>query len=148
VNAVYTARVAAVSLSAGVAKTLLQVVPGTNTQVTVCEIGISFNSTTTTDVPVTVDLLRQSTAGTSSSLTLVADMEDNAKTVVATALQTFTAEPTAGNILRTWYVTPVGGLFVVQFPLDREPSALTNRIALRANAPSAETVTAYLTFAE
>lgn len=147
-SALFTARVAAVSLSAATAKTVLQVIPGTNTQVTVCEIGISFNSVTSTEVPVTVDLMRQSTAGTSSALTLVADRETNSKAVVATALQTFSAEPTAGNILRTWYVTPVGGLFVIQFPLDREVDALTNRIGIRCTAPSAETVTAYLTFEE
>lgn len=145
---VYTARVAAVSLSAATTKTLVQVVPGTNTPVRVIEIGISFDSTTASEAPVAVDLLRQTTAGTSSSLTIVADKESDSKSVVATALQTFSVEPTAGNVLRTWHVTPVGGLLIIQFPLGREPDALTNRIAIRANAPSAETATAYITFEE
>lgn len=146
--ATFTARDAAISLTAATAKTLVQVVPASNIPVRVVELGISFNGTTSTDVPVTVDLLRQSTAGTSSALTIVADDESSSKVAQATALKTFTAEPTAGNILRTWYVTPVGGLWVIQFPLGREIGALTNRIALRATAPSAETVSAYLTFAE
>lgn len=146
--AVYTARVAAVSLTAATAKTLVQIVPGSNVTVRIIEVGISFDSTTSSEAPVAVDLMRQTTAGTSSSLTLVADQESNSKAAVATALQTFSAEPTAGNVLRTWHVTPVGGLLVIQFPLGREPDALTNRIALRANAPSTETVTAYITFEE
>src|SRR4051812_6455490 len=147
--ATFTARDSAVALVAATAKTIVQVVPGTNTPIRVVEIGVSFNGITTTDVPVTVDLLRQTTAGTSSSLTLVADQEQNTKTAVATALKTFTAEPTAGNVLRTWYVTPIAGLFVIQFPLGREIDALTNRIAIRCNAPTtAVSVSAYISFEE
>jgi hypothetical protein len=142
--ALFVARVSAVSLSAATVKTLLQFVPASNTPLKVVEIGISFNGVTASEVPVTVDLLRQTTAGTSSSLTLVGDQEDQSKSAVCTALQTFSAEPTAGNILRTFYISPNGGLFVVQFPEEREPRALANRIAIRANAPSAETVTAYM----
>lgn len=147
--ALYTARVAGVSITASTAKTLVQVVPGTNTPVRVIEVGVSFTSTTSTDVPVQIDMLRQSTAGTSSALTLVADQESNSKTAVATALQTFTAEPTAGNVLRSWQVTPIGGLFVIQFPLGREPDALTNRIGLKVTpGAQAQTATAYITFEE
>jgi hypothetical protein len=147
--ATFTARDSAVALVANTTKTIVQVVPGTNTPIRVVEIGVSFNGITTTDVPATVDLIRQSTAGTSSALTLVADQEQNTKTVVATALKTFTAEPTAGNVLRTWYVTPLGGLLIMQFPLGREVDALTSRIALRCNAPtSAVSVNAYISFEE
>lgn len=144
----FTARDSAVALTAATTKTIVQVVPGTNTPVRVVELGVSFNGVTTSNVPVVVDLLRQTTAGTSSALTLVADQEQNTKTVVATALKTFTAEPTAGNILRTWYVTPANGLLIVQFPLGREVDAQTNRIALRCTAPDAVSVTAYISFEE
>jgi hypothetical protein len=147
--ATFTARDTAVSLVAGTTKTIVQVVPGTNTPVRVVEIGVSFNGVTTTDVPVLVQLLRQTTAGTSSSLTLIADQESSSKSVVATGLKTFTAEPTTGNILRDWYITPIAGLFVLQFPLGREVDALTSRIALRCNAPtSAVSVNAYISFEE
>lgn len=147
--ATFTARDTAVALVAGTTKTIVQVVPGTNTPVRVVEIGVSFNGVTTTDVPVLVQLLRQTTAGTSSALTFVADQESSGKSVVATGLKTFTAEPTTGNILRDWYVTPIGGLFVLQFPLGREIDALTSRIGLRCNAPtSAVSVNAYISFEE
>jgi len=138
------ARVAAVSLSASTTKTVVQVIPASNRPVRIIEIGVSFDSVTSSDAPVAVDLLRQTTAGTSSSLTVVKDQENDGNSLQMTALQTFSAEPTAGDILRTWHVTPIGGLFVVQFPLGREPTALTNRIAIRCNAPASETVSAYI----
>src|SRR4051794_32972840 len=113
--ATFTARDTAVSLTAATTKTIVQVVPASNTPVRIVEIGVSFNGITTTDVPVLVQLLRQSTAGTSSSLTPAAEQESGGKSAVATALKTFTAEPTTTTILRDWYVTPVAGLFVIQF---------------------------------
>lgn len=146
--ATYVARDTAVSLVAATAKTIVQIVPATNTPCRVVEIGVSFNSVTSTDVPVLVQLLRQTTAGTSSALTMAAEQESIGKSVVATALKTFTVEPTSGNILRDWYVTPVGGLFVVQFPLGREIDAMSNRIGLRCNAPGAQTVNAYVVIEE
>lgn len=142
------ARVPAVALVAATAKTLVQLVPATNRPLRIIELGISFDSVLSTDAPVAVDLMRQSTAGTSSALTLVSDQEDEAASIVCTGLQTFTVEPTAGNILRTWHVSPIGGLFVVQWPLDREPVALTSRIAIRCNSPQVQAATAYLIGAE
>jgi hypothetical protein len=147
--ATFTARDTAVSLTAATTKTIVQIVPAANTPCRIVEIGVSFNGITTTDVPVLVQLLRQSTAGTSSSLTLIADQESSGKSAVATALKTFTVEPTTGNILRDWYVTPVAGLFVIQFPLGREIDALSSRIGLRCNAPtSGVSVNAYISFEE
>lgn len=138
------ARVSAVSLAVATTKTIVQLVPAANRPLRIIEIGVSFDSVTSTDAPVAVDLIRQSTAGTSSALTLVSDQEDEAASIVCTGLQTFTAEPTAGSILRTWHVSPIGGLLVIQWPLDREPVALTNRIAIRCTAPAIETVSAYM----
>lgn len=130
------------------AKTLVQIVPGSNVTATVIEYRFSFNSATSADVPVLCEILRQTTAGTSSSLTLAALKESVSKAAVATALQTFTVEPTAGTILYSDYVTPVGGLYVIQFPLGREPDALTNRIGLRVTAPQTETVSGSITIEE
>lgn len=138
------ARVSAVALVAATVKTLLQIVPASNRPVRAIELGISFDSVTSTDAPVVVELVRQSTAGTSSALTLVVDQENDSSSLVMTALQTFTAEPTLVSTLRTWHVSPIGGLFIMQWPLDREPVALGNRLAIRCTAPQAQAATAYL----
>jgi hypothetical protein len=133
-----------VALVAATVKTVLQIVPAANRPVRAIELGISFDSVTSTDAPVVVELVRQSTAGTSSALTLVEDQENESASLVMTGLQTFTAEPTLGNILRTWHISPIGGLFVIQWPLDREPVALGTRLGIRCTAPQAQAATAYL----
>lgn len=142
----YVVRASAVALTAATTKTLVQLVPGTK-PLRLIELGISFDGVTSTAVPAAVDLLRQTTAGTSSAQTPVAE-DERTEACIATARDTITAEPTAGNILRSWYVSPVGGLFVMQFPLGREPVAYTNRLGLRVNAPAVVNASAYLTFEE
>jgi len=146
--ALYTARDSAVALSASTTKTIVQVVASSSKPVRIVEIGVSFDGTSGSATPVAVDLLRQTTAGTSSSLTFVYE-NPQTETAIATALKTFTAEPTAGDILRSWYVTPAGGLFVMQFPLGREPVVgVSGRIGIRCNAPATVNTTAYITFEE
>lgn len=145
---VYTARDSAVALVAATTKSIVQVVAGSTKPLRVIEIGISFDGTSGSATPVAVDVLRQTTAGTSSALTIV---QENPQTEaqIATALKTFTAEPTAGDLLRTWYVTPAGGLFVMQFPLGREPViGVSGRLGIRCNAPAVVNATAYITFEE
>jgi len=41
---------------------------------------------------------------------------------------TVTTEPSLG-VLKGWYISPFGGLFVVQFPLGREPALVGNATA-------------------
>lgn len=145
---VYTARDSAVALSAGANKTLVQILAGSAKPLRIVEVGVSFDGVTGTAVPVTVDLMRQTTSGTASALTIV---QENPQTEApaATARNAFSAEPTAGDILRTWYVTPAGGLWVMQFPLGREPVVgVSGRIALRVNAPATVNAAGYLTFDE
>lgn len=146
--ALYTARVSAVALAAATTKTLAQIVAGSGKPLRLIEVGISFDGISGSAVPVAVDLLRQTTAGTSAALTLVQESPQT-EAPVATALGTITAEPTAGDIVRSWYVTPAGGLFVMQFPLGREPVVgVSGRLGIRCNAAAVVNATAYLVFEE
>lgn len=146
--ALYTARISSEALAAATAETLVQVVAASSKPLRIIELGISFDGVTAGAVPVTVDLMRQTTAGTASALTLVEE-DSRLESPLATALQDFTAEPTAGDVLRSWFVTPAGGLFVMQFPQGREPVAPeSTRIGLRATAPAIVNAIAYITFEE
>lgn len=87
------------------AKTILQIVAASNHRVVVNKIVVSFEGVTVTDAPVQVRVLRQSTAGTMSSLTLVKD-GDTAETLEVTAQHTASAEPTAGDVLESQLVHP------------------------------------------
>lgn len=148
--AIYIAR-DVVTLVASTTRTLVQVVAGASKPLRIKEVGISFNGTDASLTPIQVDLCRQSTAGTSSALTLL-EQEEAREAPMATARNGFSStEPTTGDIIRTWQVTPAGGLLVVQFPLGDEPIvAASGRLALRAITGAATTPSAasYIVFDE
>lgn len=100
------------------AKTLLQVVAASNHKVLIDEISISFNGVSNTAEPIKVDILRQTTAGTMSALTLVKDPDDWGETIQTTAQHTSTSEPTAGDVLLSEHVHPQQG-YTWQAPFGR-----------------------------
>lgn len=123
-------------ISTGVAaKTVLQVVAAANQRVKIKEIEISFDGVASTDVPIKVEWVRQSTAGTMTSLTPVKWNESDGETLQTAANKTATAEPTTGDILRTWYIHPQGGGEVWQARWDGELIVKGgNRCGLRVTA--------------
>lgn len=112
------AQTAAISTGTS-AKTLLQIVAAANHGVKVREWSISFNGSTAGQTA-KVDVLRQTTAGTMSSLTPVKDPDDTDETLQTTAQHTATAEPTAGDVLHTEYVRLDGGGYTWQAPPGKE----------------------------
>lgn len=133
----FTARAAKVTLgSASTTVSLIQVLAGTNHKMTLREVGVMFNGISATGNHVQVDLLRQSTAGTASALTLVKDVEEDGTTIDASAQETFTVEPTAGDVLRSWYVHPQGHLIL---PIEGVTVASGGRLAIRAITPGTHT---------
>jgi len=127
----HIARVSAVAAASAAAKTLLQVVAGSTVRPLVKAWEVSFDGADSTKTPVLVELLRQTTAGTSSALTLV-KADEASLAVVSTGLQTFTVEPTAGDILMSVYLSPAGGIFAYQYPLgDEPPVAASGRVGIR-----------------
>jgi hypothetical protein len=95
-------------------KTILQVVAASNHGVLIEEINISFQGTSNTATPILVNVYRQSTAGTmgSSTSTITKDPDDTDETLQTTVQDGgsgYSAEPTAGAILKTVYVHPQTG---------------------------------------
>lgn len=91
------------------AKTILQLVAASNHRIVVPRITVSFEGVTSTDAPIQVVVMRQSTAGTMSSLTLTKDNDSDDETLQTTAQHTATVEPTSGDILETQLIHPQGG---------------------------------------
>lgn len=115
-------------------KTLLQIAAASNHRVMVREISVSFKGTSATAAPVKVDVLRQSDAGTMSSLTPVKLNSADDETLQTTAQHTATAEPSAGDVLKTEEVHPQTG-FLWQAPFGGEivvPGG--TRLAVRVTA--------------
>ena len=145
----------ATALTAATAKTLVNVIPGANRQVIVCEISNSFDGVTASAVPVLVELVGSTqatagTVGTSPTPTLIRGLG----AAVSTAAESYSVDPTALTQWKQWLVTPNGGLLVIQFPLGREPvtdvsgGPTTKGIGLRDNAPAAVNARAYVEFEE
>jgi hypothetical protein len=149
-NHLYVARVDTVAISATTTKTFVQIVTAAGQRVRVRGWGVSFNGTDGTKTPIRVDLLRQTTAGTSSALTLV-KADPLSGTATTTALQSFSAEPTAGDVLWSMFFTPVGGGGdFTSYPGDEFVLEPSTRLGIRCTTATgvANDVAAYIKFAE
>lgn len=146
----YIAPVSAVALTASTTKTVVQLAVPATRQVTIKEWGISFDGVDATKTPILVSLLRQSTAGTASALTIVkANALDT--TAISTARQTFTVEPTSSDILWSEYISPAGAFDRGQLPLGEEfVMAVSTWVGIQCIVPAgtACNATAYIRFAE
>jgi hypothetical protein len=118
-----------IALAAATAKTILNVINGTNTITRLCEFGVSFDGVTPTAVPVVVELCYSTQALGSRN---------------------YTAEPTALTVWKRWLVPAFNGSMVLPFPLGREPEQIVTAdgLALRCTAPAIVNVQAYLEFEE
>jgi len=97
--------VISVDVSAAGTLSILQVVAPANHRIQPTWIGGSFNGVTANDPPLMVQVLRQTTAGTSGANTPVKLDDSLAETLQITARDTFVAEPAAGDILQQMYRT-------------------------------------------
>lgn len=132
----HIARISAVAAPSAAALTLIQVVAGSTKRLLIKSFEVSFDGIDSTKTPILVGLLRQTTAGTASALTTVKH-DEASEAAIATAQQTFTVEPTAGDILSQVYLSPAGGIYSYQFPLGDEPVVgVSGRIALRVTTVS------------
>jgi hypothetical protein len=128
-------------------KTILQVAAASQERLIPKSIDISFDSTSATAVPVLVRLYVQTTAGTGGTTVTPAKWDQTGGTPTVTSLKgpagTWTAEPTAGDILASWRIPPTSGV-IQQLPLGDEPvSPVGGRLAITVTA--AATVNATVT---
>lgn len=113
-------------------QTLLQGTAPTNIRVKILGISVGFHGTVNTNEPVTIQLLRQTTTGTSTICTPVKVDPSIVETITTAGAWQFTAEPTAGDILDSWPVHPQTGIVL---PLEYIASGGT-RFAIRAVTPT------------
>lgn len=122
------------------AKTILQVVAAANTRGRILRWGISFDGISATAVPILVEFMRQTTAGTMSALTLVKGDDSLAESLTTTAQHTATVEPTPGDVLYRTYVHPQGR-YESQFP---ELFGGSDRVAIRVTAGASVNCVAHM----
>lgn len=130
-------------------RTLIQLTTLATRRLWITEFGIGFKSVTATDVPGAIFFSRQSTAGTATAVTSQPVIEGH-PAAISTAQELFTVEPTTGVIAGgPWELTPIGGLFVYQFPTGQEIEVVvSSRIGLIALTPAIQNCRAYIKFQE
>lgn len=121
------------------ATTLLQLVAPANQRVAVKQVSVGFDGVVNTNTPVLVQLIRQTTAGTTSSpsATIKSKADDISTAVQSTVQDGFTAEPTYGDLLWSITVHPQTGCI---FPLPIPGEIIVKgggRLALVCTAPQA-----------
>jgi hypothetical protein len=145
----YTARSGSLALTAATARTVCRVAATSAIGFQVVEIGIFFDGTTATAVPVLVELFTDDgiSGGTAASIT-PRQVRGATATATVTAAS-YSAEPTYTNlqVLKDPLVPPTSGL-ILQHPLGREtegePGTTRAGVGLRVTAPATVNVRAYM----
>lgn len=139
----------AVALLAATAKTVLRIKAPTNQRVKVTSLAVSLDGATSTAVPIAVRVLRQTTDGTGTAATPVLVEPEMTEAIQATAIKNASAEPTAGDVLKSGYVPAFGGVYEVFFPLGQEiVIGGGGRLGIECTAPAGVNVQAEIEFEE
>lgn len=138
---------AEVALAAATAKTVLQLIAATNHGIKLLEWGVFFDGTTVTNDPVLVELLRQTDAGTMTSLT-PQERTATGDTIDSSAQHTATVEPSGTTCIARRQVHPQSG-YQEKFAMGREIMIGAGaRLGCRCTAPDAVNVIAEFVFEE
>lgn len=158
----YFAASESINLGAATALVTLDVaITAATRRFAVNEIGVTFNGTSGSAVPVIVRLVRLTVApvGGGTITQAATPMDPSSPASLCTAYMPTTATPgiyattapTVGVTLRTWFVPPTQGL-IVQFPLGQEPDSpgtpAAAGLGIQCVAPAAVAASTYLVWTE
>lgn len=123
--------------------TLMQLITPATRRLWLVEFSISGKSITASDIPIRVEWVRQTNAGTTGGALTPAPVAPSLPASLITVAKTFSAEPTDGGVIPwgPYYFSPVGGTFVIQSPPDFEIEMnVSDRLGLRIVVPQSTTV--------
>ena len=127
---------AEIALSAATAKTVIQLIAPANVILAVNGAWVSFDGISNTAEPVLVEILRQTTAGTVTARNPL-KTKDTSTALGSTGGVNASAEPTAGDVLKTFHLHPQAGV-IIPLDFDKEieiPGG--GRLGMRITAPAA-----------
>lgn len=137
-----------VALVAATAKTVLQIVAAANHRTKVNGIRVHGKGIVSTDTPIKVRVVRQTTAGTMSAATPVKNNTADDETLQTTGQKNATVEPTITDVLEEFEVHPQTGQ-IIFYPFGQEiivPGG--TRLGVELTAAQAQTVTVGIDFEE
>lgn len=136
------------ALTAATPQTAVQLTAATNQRVKILGYGFYFDGTLNSAQPIEIVMKRQTTAGTASAATPKLVEKELTETIQTTAQITFTVEPTAGDLLKTFTVHPQLG-YEYLAPLGQEDVIQGGgRIGFTVLAPANVDVRGYVKFEE
>lgn len=124
------------ALVAATAKTAIELATGAAVANQWIQLDVTFNGTTATAIPVTVEIVRYTATGTGTTYTpnKIGPAQDVA--AGTTAKINDTVEPSTPTILLAWFVSPTSGV-TWQFPLSREVAMINSQfLGVRLTAPA------------
>lgn len=140
----------AIALVAATTKTVMNVINSATGLFRIVELAVAFDGVSSTAIPVLVELCKstQAAAGTGTSHTII-QVRGPVRTVQATALRNYSAEPTVLTTVKRWLIHPQTGITVF-YPLGREPEQLaaSNAYAIRCTAPAGVNIQGHIEFEE
>lgn len=138
---------AEVALSAATTRTVLQLYAAANQRVKILGWGVFFDGTNTAGEPVQVRLLRQTSAGTMTSISPV-PLRACAESIQTLSYHSATGEPTASDTMDVLEIHPQQG-YEVKYPMGQEIiMAGGSRIGIECTAPAGVNVRAKIYFEE
>lgn len=143
-----SSRIAATAVAAATAETILQLVAAANHRVVLSGYNMNGLGTSNTESPGEWELQRQTSAGTSSAGTVTKDDDSIADTLLTTALELFTVEPTLGDFLRSHTVHPQTSLNIKEQFSREKIIGGGDRMGLRAEYVEAQSVSVSMDFEE
>lgn len=140
---------AAVALAAATIKTVIQINAPANQRLKVQRVGFFFDGASTTAVPGLVQLVRKTTAGTGTALTLTKQTSSDSETIQTTATENHTVEGTnTTDVIDQWLVHPQQGLDLTYAMGQEKMIVGGGRLALVANFPAVVNVRGKIDFEE
>ena len=136
-----------VALAAATAKTVIELTSTANVPPEWIAVDVTFNGTSASAVPVTVDFCTYAATGTGTAYT-PKRFGQALGTAATTAKINDTVEPTTPVVLFSWFVPPTSGV-QYQWPLGRELFQATSVVqGIRLTAPAAVNAIVNLTIEE
>jgi hypothetical protein len=141
-----------ITLTAATPMTVCQLLAATNHGIRLAEIHVAFAGTNNTHVPIKVDLMLQSDAGTGGDAVTIehADQQQSGETFDTSALkQIDSSDPTDTSAYRKWLVHPQTGLVYQFSDIATVDIGAGDYVGLKCTATSDDIdVTGYMCFIE
>jgi hypothetical protein len=129
-----------INLAAATAKTVAAISTPSTRKARLLGFTAAWNSVTSTDASVLVEIVRYTTATGTGTLRTPRRIDPNQPAALCEGVVNYTAEPTVVEVAYETLATPVGGTLIMPFvPEEALMAAVSQILGIRLTAPQAQT---------